>query len=75
MLSDGKTMIVLFGAVYDFTQFQHVHPGGKDIIVEFRGKDATEKFVEVGHLKGANIIKTLSSFRVGRYELADKPKM
>ena len=39
-------------------------------MIEFRGKDATEKFVEVGHLKGASIIKTLASHRVGRYELA-----
>lgn len=75
MLGEGKTMIVLFGAVYDFTEFQNVHPGGKDIMIEFRGKDATEKFVEVGHLKGANIIKKLSSLRVGKYELAEKPKM
>lgn len=48
------------------TNFIEVHPGGKDSILEWKGKDATERFVEVGHLKGANIIKTLASLRLGK---------
>ena len=66
MISHGKVLVILFGAVYDMSDFMEVHPGGKDVIVEWKGKDATEKFVDVGHLKGANIIKTLASLRLGK---------
>lgn len=66
MLKNNKIVVVLFGGVYDMTNFIEVHPGGKDSILEWKGKDATERFVEVGHLKGANIIKTLASLRLGK---------
>jgi hypothetical protein len=35
--------------------------------MEFKGKDATEKFVDVGHLNGANIVKKLAMLRLGKY--------
>lgn len=66
MLKNNKIVVVLFGGVYDMTNFIEVHPGGKDSILEWKGKDATDKFVEAGHLKGANIIKTLASLRLGK---------
>ena len=30
--------------VYDVSQFMEEHPGGKDIILEYAGKDASEAF-------------------------------
>lgn len=36
--------VVLFDKVYDVTNFMADHPGGKDAIMLFAGKDATEEF-------------------------------
>jgi L-lactate dehydrogenase (cytochrome) len=40
--------IVVRGFVYDVTVFLDEHPGGKEIILEYAGQDATEAF-EVSH--------------------------
>jgi hypothetical protein len=36
--------VVIKKQVYDITTFLDEHPGGKDIILEYAGKDATEAF-------------------------------
>lgn len=54
------------GGVYDLTRFATTHPGGEEILREFNGKNATEVFVQMGHLNGANIISTLAKLRVGK---------
>ncbi len=36
--------VVIKRQVYDITKFLDEHPGGKDIILEYAGKDATEAF-------------------------------
>jgi cytochrome b involved in lipid metabolism len=36
--------VILFDKVYDVTKFMGDHPGGKDAIMLFAGKDATEEF-------------------------------
>ena len=36
--------VILFDKVYDVTNFMADHPGGKDAIMLFAGKDATEEF-------------------------------
>ncbi len=59
-------MIILFEGVYDLTRFAEDHPGGDEILLEFKGKNGTKKFVEVGHLNGANIISTMAKLRVGK---------
>lgn len=35
--------------VYDVTKYLDDHPGGKDVLLEAAGTDATEAFEDVGH--------------------------
>jgi succinate dehydrogenase/fumarate reductase flavoprotein subunit len=42
--SDTDCWVILYGEVYDVTKFLTDHPGGKDAIMLFAGKDATEQF-------------------------------
>jgi cytochrome b involved in lipid metabolism len=41
---EDDCFVILFDKVYDVTKFMHDHPGGKDAIMLFAGKDATEEF-------------------------------
>lgn len=46
LTKNGRKVIILFGGVYDITDFYGRHPGGKEVLDEFvGGKDATEAFV------------------------------
>ena len=40
-MDSGKVVIILFDAVYDLTKFADGHPGGKEILMENAGMDAT----------------------------------
>lgn len=39
---ENDCWIVLFGEVYNLTDFLKDHPGGKDSLLLYAGKDATE---------------------------------
>lgn len=41
--------IAVHGVVYDMTGFLNAHPGGREVIVELAGKDASDEFESVGH--------------------------
>jgi len=41
---DGDCWIILWDEVYDVTSFMNDHPGGKDSILEYGGKDGTDTF-------------------------------
>ena len=56
LLKKDKKIVILFGGVYDLTSYINKHPGGKDIINLHLGKDATEKFVEAGHLTKTRVV-------------------
>jgi len=41
---DGDCWLILWDQVYDVSKFMVDHPGGKDSILQFAGKDGTETF-------------------------------
>ena len=55
-MKQGKILVILFGGVYDLTQYIDKHPGGKKVIKSNIGKDATEKFVAAGHLTKSRVV-------------------
>lgn len=46
---DGDEWICIKGKVYDISKFMEYHPGGKAILKDYSGKNATDAFEEVGH--------------------------
>ncbi len=68
LIEKGKTIVLLFGAVYDLTNFLPDHPGGQQIILDYIGQDATEIFIEKGHLAKGRIIQILSNYRIGKFK-------
>ena len=63
--SEDSLWVVVNGNVYDLTPFYRKHPGGPDVVAEFAGKDATDRFEEAGHVK-ANRIE-MENYLVGEY--------
>jgi cytochrome b involved in lipid metabolism len=44
---EGDLWLLIEGKVYDVTKFKH--PGGKRILLNEAGKDATKSFINQGH--------------------------
>ena len=42
--SDSDCWVIIHGRAYDVTEFKEEHPGGKQIILKWAGKDATETY-------------------------------
>ncbi|KAF5451793.1 hypothetical protein F2P56_026864 [Juglans regia] len=55
--------IIVFGKVYDVTQFLHEHPGGDEVLVSATEKDATDEFEFVGHSNTAK--NMMSKYYIG----------
>ena len=72
MVEKGRIVVLLFDAVYDLTAFAPGHPGGQQILKSNAGTDATEKFIQTGHLTSGRIIEGLTRYRIGRYLLQPK---
>eukprot|EP00386_Alphamonas_edax_P004068 GDKI01012694.1.p1 GENE.GDKI01012694.1~~GDKI01012694.1.p1 ORF type:complete len:405 (+),score=131.70 GDKI01012694.1:42-1217(+) len=51
---------------YDVTNFVEKHPGGRDVIVQYSGRDMTEAFDEVGH--SATASKLLMKYKMDKSE-------
>jgi len=45
--------VVIDGKIYDVTKFLKEHPGGKEILLEHGGIDATADFESIGHSSDA----------------------
>ncbi|KAI1162545.1 cytochrome b5-like heme/steroid binding domain-containing protein [Nemania serpens] len=55
--------IVIRGKVYDVSSYLDDHPGGKEVLLQVSGGDATEDFDFVGHSEDAK--ETLFGFEIG----------
>ena len=42
--NDKDCWVIVHGRAYDVTEFKEEHPGGKNIILKWAGKDATETY-------------------------------
>jgi cytochrome-b5 reductase len=62
----GKTdlWVTLWNHVYNVTDYQEDHPGGKEFLLENAGTDATTAYEDIGHSTDAREI--LENFRIGR---------
>lgn len=49
--------------VYDVTKYLDIHPGGREVITDVAGEDATGIFEDIGHSKRA--WEQLDTFQVG----------
>jgi hypothetical protein len=62
--SPDSAWIVIDGSIYDITPFLSRHPGGREILLEYLGQDATKAFHSVGHSSKAK--KMLDPLRIGK---------
>ncbi|CAG2163670.1 unnamed protein product [Oppiella nova] len=66
--------VIVDAGVYDVTRFIDDHPGGEDVLKEFGGRDASQRFLEVGHSADAH--ELMKKYRIGRvvdYDDTDVP--
>lgn len=64
--SDTDAWMVIDGFVHDVTEFLYDHPGGKDIMCDHLGKDASDIFMDDRvHAHGAIAYKMLAKYRIG----------
>lgn len=66
----NEVWIVMRDTVYDVTEYLEHHLGGKAIIMELAGKDATKEFDDSGHSSDA--YKMLKKFKIGELIEEDK---
>jgi sulfite reductase (NADPH) flavoprotein alpha-component len=57
--------LVVDGMVYDMSEFVNLHPGGKKIIVESAGMDASREYRAVLHHENSEIEAMLSMYKIG----------
>jgi len=67
---DGECLVVLDGIVHDVKNFVHEHPGGRQTLLNYVGKDITEMFNGRGgpgadHIHSKEARKFLPAMRVG----------
>eukprot|EP01111_Echinosteliopsis_oligospora_P005404 TRINITY_DN1871_c0_g1_i2.p1 TRINITY_DN1871_c0_g1~~TRINITY_DN1871_c0_g1_i2.p1 ORF type:complete len:332 (-),score=23.04 TRINITY_DN1871_c0_g1_i2:148-1143(-) len=63
---EDDAWIVIEGFVHDITPFMYDHPGGKDIMLNYLGQDASEIFVdEKEHNHSESAFSILKRYRIG----------
>lgn len=68
MTSEGKTVVVIDGKVYDVSEFIDLHPGGRETILKNNGKEVTALFHgETGeNIHSQFAIKMLARYIIGK---------
>mmetsp|Transcript_12947 Transcript_12947/g.31707 ORF Transcript_12947/g.31707 Transcript_12947/m.31707 type:complete len:89 (-) Transcript_12947:1311-1577(-) len=61
--SEDSCWIVINNKVLDVTQWLKRHPGGKTVLLEIGGRDASFDFTSVGHSRGA--WKEMAKYEIG----------
>lgn len=63
--STDKTanLIIIDNVVYNVAPFLNEHPGGEEVLLDQRGKNATEHFEDVGHSTEAR--ELMKKYKVG----------
>ncbi|XP_036601366.1 cytochrome b5-like [Trichosurus vulpecula] len=61
--SEKDAWLVIHGRVYDITGFLDEHPGGRKVLMEKAGQDATDGFEAAGH--SADAREMLAQFCLG----------
>jgi cytochrome-b5 reductase len=56
--------VAVWNHVYDVTEYQEDHPGGKEFLLENAGTDATTAYEDIGHSTDAREI--LENYRIGK---------
>jgi cytochrome-b5 reductase len=62
--------VAVWNHVYDVTEYQEDHPGGKEFLLEVAGTDATTAYEDIGHSTDAREI--LENFRIGKLNDDDR---
>jgi len=75
--TENDCWIIFNDGVYDVTKFMKKHPGGKDILLKFGGKDGTKAFNSKGNGKGhiAMALNFRESLKIGTLKEEAKPKL
>jgi cytochrome b involved in lipid metabolism len=68
MIEKEKKIVILFGGVYDLSKYIDAHPGGKEVINNNLGVDASDAFVKAGHLSKPRVLEGMARMRIGRLE-------
>lgn len=63
-MDQERIILFLFNRRFDLTEFAKHHPGGVEILKLYNQKDATDKFVEVGHINKVGILEALKNFEI-----------
>jgi hypothetical protein len=60
--------LIVDGEVLDLTEFAALHPGGRDVLLEYAGRDATVAFARAGHSKWVTQLRR--NYLIGRVDTA-----
>ena len=55
--------VIIDQNVYDITYFLNIHPGGKNILLQFAGEDITDYFYELHQL--SVLTDTAEEYKIG----------
>jgi hypothetical protein len=67
--TEDNLWVVLSGEVYDLTAWARYHPGGREVLLRWAGRDATAAFTATEHPAAVHMFRL--NYRIGRVERSD----